>query len=110
MSNRYVTEGIIRDAVEGKHVLFIADRLNESTEALRVAALHPAVEKVCRVNGRESVTFKTGGVIKATSPRSMRGQGADVVVIGREYADHVETYQDAVMCLNKRIGSELIRL
>ncbi|MBO9043477.1 hypothetical protein [Curtobacterium flaccumfaciens] len=51
------------------------------------------VEKVVRVNGRQSITFRSGGTIhfmSVSAPNSLRGHRADVV-----YLPHWHYTQDA---------------
>lgn len=84
--NRYVIQGIHEDAKSGKRVVFAAaqpDDLSQTTLALLDQVENdPAVSKVCRVNGRESISWTNGGRVSFhLGHQGLRGVRADVTVV-----------------------------
>lgn len=82
--NRYVAEGMARDAADGLRVCCLADaRTCKAALGMIEDAGLPDGVKVYRAHGRERVEFPSGGrVVFYRSVAAVRGASADVLVIG----------------------------
>ena len=83
--NRYMCEGMLRDAQDGKHVLMIGDRADFTDvirAAKRIEELSSGEVKPARVSlayGRERIDYPNGGRIWLG--QSVRGTPPHVVVL-----------------------------
>lgn len=83
--NRYVAEGLVRDAESGLRVFVVTHRSSkrEMLGAIEVALSDvDQSHKIRRANGRERVEFTLGGFIAFRTPgMSNRGFSADVLYV-----------------------------
>lgn len=83
--NRYIVEGLLRDATTGKRVLVFAAQ-GGARKIFRhvsvLAANQTGVKRILRANGRECVEFTNGGRLRFISTsHAARGHEADVVYV-----------------------------
>jgi hypothetical protein len=90
--NRYVVEGVLRDARSGKRVVWIAWNMDEAREAYEaVASSRTEAECVHWENGKTWLMLPSGGWVRfvhASCP-SYRGLVADVVFIDPTAGDFI---------------------
>ena len=81
--NRYVIDGISRDLIGGKRIVFFG--LQVEAEALHRAVLASgiATSRVVETNGRKRIELPSGGALTYRSCQrcASRGLSADVVVV-----------------------------
>lgn len=106
--NRYVIEGIIRDAASGKRVAVVPAYLRGADGLMGAAAEHPRASHVIRAHGRAEVRFHSGGSLRVRTADSLRGHQAEVVVLDARTGNDQRALECAVICTAP--GGEVIRL
>lgn len=99
MSNRYVCQGMVADALQGKHVTYVGlavECRHVLEECAQMAA--EAVSRVCRAYGKQQVLMKNGGCIDFVpgGGPGCRGRVSGLVYIDRPYDDDPRVFEDAV--------------
>lgn len=111
--NRYVAAGIARDAASGRRVIVVSKTLGLARAAFadieRLAEHRPS--QVVRSNGRETMTWPSGGRVSISSAQSRahRGVSADVVFVDGEAAHDIDVIREVSPCIAGRPGGEVIR-
>ena len=106
--NRFVVEGLVREAQRGKRVACASLRV-EHQAVLDAAGRAEGACSTVRANGRQRVDFTSGGSIAmfSTDPAAVRGLSLDVLYLdlAAELAYSRNLYADAIPT-----GAEIIRL
>lgn len=106
--NRYIAEGIARDATAGKRVAVVGlvAQSRSAMDAIRAAADEDAIYRVNCVYGAQRIDFMGGGWVRmlSTDSRAGRGLQADVLVL---LTDRVPWW-DVVPIVNASAGGEII--
>ena len=88
--NRYIIDGALADAAEGKQVVLIADR--HDITAVLAAAVYTNPDRINRTVGAQRVTYASGGSLRLYDGHldSLRGFQPDVLVAPIWWFDGVE--------------------
>lgn len=81
--NRYITDGLVRDAAAGKHIVIVAKTLYHAEYELRLAieAAPDAWTRTSAANGNKYAEHKNGGTIRpVAATASLRGRDPDVLL------------------------------
>ncbi|OYO16624.1 hypothetical protein CGZ93_17850 [Enemella dayhoffiae] len=112
MTNRYVIEGMVNDAMRGRRVAYLG-LIKEAENAFRACldALPDSTgAKPIRVNGRQAIEFPNGGTVLFRSPQreGLRGTVADVVYLDGPYRDDRGILEAIWPMLTSRENGELV--
>lgn len=109
--NRYVIEGMLRDAQRGKRIICVDATYGCSTitaeKATRIAGPDATIH---RMNGVTTITYPNNGTVRILSPvmpGALRGLTADVIIIDTELEHKPDTHSAIQPIITH--GAELIR-
>lgn len=110
--NRYVIDGMLKDAEAGKHVALFSPIPAERRNAFETLAAQTAntASKTVRANGREEIQLPSGGriTIHPATDASPRGWSPDITAV-HLWADLPESTCDTLRATTNA-GGELIRV
>lgn len=108
--NRYITEGMVLDAAQGKNVIIVAKSLRWAENEMRLAIESSPGDwtRISRANGNNYATHKGGGTIRPiAATASLRGHQADSLLV-LDLRDMTERQQAEVFEARKHMGEILL--
>ena len=82
--NRYITDGLVRDAAAGKNIVIVAKTLRHAEHELRLAieAAPNSWTRTSAANGNKYAEHLSGGTIRpVAATTSLRGRDPDVLLV-----------------------------
>lgn len=111
--NRYVIDGILNDALNGKHIAVFSPVAAERRNTFETLAHKTAdtASKIIRANGREEIQFHYGGriTIHTATHNSPRGWDLDIAVV-HQWNDLPERTRETLRATTLARHGELIRI